>query len=149
MDFWPQLVLGILATWRITHLLASEDGPWEIIARFRARLGSGLAGKLLDCFQCLSLWVALVTAFLIGRGLVNLILTWLALSGAACLLERLGQEPIVIQPIRQSLEGETNDGMLRSETNGAETNRDEERAPANGGAGGSAAGADGGATRAD
>lgn len=115
-DFWVRLVLAILATWRITHLLASEDGPADLIVRFRARLGNGVAGKLMDCFQCLSLWIALPLAFFVSRRPLELLLTWLALSGAACLLERLGQEPVVIQPISRADEGGTGIGMLRSET---------------------------------
>ena len=57
-DFWPKLVLAILATWRLTHLLAREDGPADLIARARAALGDGAWGKMVDCFHCLSLWVA-------------------------------------------------------------------------------------------
>jgi hypothetical protein len=117
MSFWARVVLAILATWRITHLLASEDGPADLVVRFRARLGSGLAGKLMDCFQCLSLWVALPLAFFVSRRPLDLLLTWLALSGAACLLERVGQEPVVIQPITQTTEGGKDVGMLRSEPN--------------------------------
>ena len=113
--FWARFVLAIFATWRITHLLASEDGPADLIVRFRARLGSGMVGKLIDCFQCLSLWVALPLAFFVSRELLDLLLTWLALSGAACLLERIGQEPVVIQPISRAEEGDTDVGMLRSE----------------------------------
>jgi hypothetical protein len=120
MDFWARLVLGILATWRITHLLAKEDGPADLVVRFRARLGHGLAGKLMDCFECLSLWVAVPIAFFISRRPLELLLIWLALSGAACLLERVGQEPVVIQPISKAAEGGTDIGMLRSETSGAQ-----------------------------
>jgi hypothetical protein len=114
--FWARLVLAILATWRVTHLLANEDGPWDLIARVRARLGHGLLGKLMDCFKCLSLWVAVPMAFFVSRRPVEIVLTWLALSGAACLLERIGQEPLIIQPMSQSVEGGTNVGMLRSES---------------------------------
>ena len=39
-------VLAVLATWRVTHLLASEDGPADLIVRFRARLAQISAGKL-------------------------------------------------------------------------------------------------------
>jgi hypothetical protein len=113
--FWARFVLGILATWRITHLLANEDGPVDLIVRFRARLGNGVVAKLMDCFQCLSLWVAVPIAFFISRRPLDLLLIWLALSGAACLLERIGQEPLVIQPISQAAEGGTDIGMLRSE----------------------------------
>ncbi|HJP90334.1 MAG TPA: hypothetical protein VJ875_00155 [Pyrinomonadaceae bacterium] len=114
--FWARLVLAVLATWRITHLLANEDGPWDLIARVRAPLGSRMWGRLMDCFQCLSLWVALPMAFFVSSRAVEILFTWLALSGAACLLERINQEPLVIQPITQSAEGGTNVGMLRSET---------------------------------
>jgi hypothetical protein len=57
-EFWPRFVLSILATWRITHLLAKEDGPADLVVRLRARFGSASAGKLMDCFNCLSVWVA-------------------------------------------------------------------------------------------
>ena len=118
MGFWPSFILAVLATWRITHLLASEDGPADLIVRFRARLGNGLAAKLIDCFQCLSLWVAIPIAFFVSGKLLDLLLTWLALSGAACLLERIGQEPVVIQPVSQTAQGGTDVELLRSETSG-------------------------------
>ena len=118
MGFWPNFILAVLATWRITHLLASEDGPADLIVRFRARLGNGLAAKLMDCFQCLSLWIALPIAFFVSRRPLALLLTWLALSGAACLLERIGQQPVVIQPFSQPAEGGADVELLRSETSG-------------------------------
>ncbi|HEU4872294.1 MAG TPA: hypothetical protein VFT44_04275, partial [Pyrinomonadaceae bacterium] len=76
-----------------------------------------LAGQLMDCFKCLSLWVALPIALFVTRRPLELLLTWVALSGAACLLERLGQEPIVIEQITKP-EEEKDLGMLRTETNG-------------------------------
>ena len=39
--FWARLVLAVLATWRLTHLLAREDGPADLVVRLRARLGTG------------------------------------------------------------------------------------------------------------
>ena len=117
MDYWARLIVAVLATWRITHLLANEDGPADLVARFRLRLGTGLAGQLMDCFKCLSLWVALPIALFVTRRPLDLLLTWVALSGAACLLERLGQEPIVIESITKP-EEEKDLGMLRPETNG-------------------------------
>ncbi len=58
IGIWMRLVLAVLATWRVTHLLVSEDGPADMIVRFRALLGQSLAGRLMDCFNCLSLWIA-------------------------------------------------------------------------------------------
>jgi hypothetical protein len=101
LGFWARLVLAIFVTWRITNLLANEDGPADIIARFRAGLGNGLGGKLMDCFQCLSLWVAAPMAFFVSKNSLNLLLTWLALSGVACLLNRIGQDSIIVQQRQQ------------------------------------------------
>lgn len=118
LGFWSSLVLAVLATWRITHLLANEDGPADLIVRFRARLGSGGLGKLMDCFQCLSLWIAAPMALFVSQNPLELSLIWLALSGAACLLERIGQPPVMMQSMSQETkrEVEVNNGMLWSET---------------------------------
>lgn len=123
LGFWARLVLAVLATWRITHLLVREDGPGDLMVHLRARLGGGVFGRLLDCFYCLSLWVAAPLALLVVRTPVDLFLTWLALSGAACLLERFGQEPVVIQPLPE-IPGETNRGMLWPETVGDHSHAD-------------------------
>jgi len=87
-----RFVLAVLATWRLTHLLASEDGPADLIVRVRARLGTGIAGQLMDCFHCLSLWIAAPAALFVSREPLVWIFCWLAVSGAACLLERLGHQ---------------------------------------------------------
>lgn len=110
-----RFVLAVLATWRVTHLLAAEDGPADIIVRFRGLLGSSIAGKLMDCFNCLSLWIAAPAALFVSRRALEWVLTWLALSGAACLIERFAREPLLLQSISHAPEGETQD-VLRSET---------------------------------
>jgi|SRR5271165_591609 len=115
--FWIRFVVAVLATWRVTHLLASEDGPADLIARFRALLGQSVAGKLMDCFNCLSLWIAAPAALFVTRQLLDWLLVWLAISGGACLLERLAREPVVIESVPQPSEGDF-DHVLRSETIG-------------------------------
>lgn len=55
------VTLSLLCVWRITHLLQAEDGPWDLLVRFRRMAGSGFVGELLDCFYCLSLWVTLLS----------------------------------------------------------------------------------------
>jgi|SRR5450432_3033111 hypothetical protein len=87
MTEWMQCGAAILATWRVTHLLANEDGPAAVIARVRERLGTSAWGALLDCFQCMSVWVAAPFALYLVQKPVDRIVTWLALSGAACLIE--------------------------------------------------------------
>ncbi len=84
--YW--LVLGILGVWRITHLFYAEDGPWDIFVRLRKLAGSGFWGKLLDCFYCLSLWIAVPFALVLGDGWMERIFLWPAFSAGAILLER-------------------------------------------------------------
>ena len=83
-----QLVLVALATWRVCHLLGEEDGPADLVGRLRAWLGDSALGRVLDCFYCLSLWVAVPLTLLVVRDFVGFVLGWLGTSGAACLLER-------------------------------------------------------------
>jgi Protein of unknown function (DUF1360) len=118
VNFWFRFVVAVLATWRVTHLVASEDGPADLIVRFRARLGRRFAGSLMDCFYCLSVWIAAPAALFVSRRFLGWLFAWLAISGAACLLERLGQEPVVIRPLSPPEERESND-VLRTETIGA------------------------------
>jgi hypothetical protein len=96
---WLRLLLAVLACWRVTHLLALEDGPWDAVVRFRARLGSGLLGRLVDCFYCLSVWVAAPLACFVARRPVELLVAWLAISGAACLLERATAPAVTFTPL--------------------------------------------------
>lgn len=82
-----QFAVLILAVWRITHLLQAEDGPWDIVYKLRKAVGNGFWGSLMDCFHCLSLWVALPFGWYLGEGWLDKCFLWLALSGAAILLE--------------------------------------------------------------
>ena len=84
--------VAALATWRLTHLLANEDGPGDFIARARKRLGTSEIGELMDCFHCTSLWVAMPFAFYVAKKPTDRLTAWLALSAAACLLQE-AKEP--------------------------------------------------------
>jgi hypothetical protein len=103
---WFRLTISALAAWRLTHLLAAEDGPWDLIVRIRLRLGTSIWGHLMDCFNCLSLWISVPLAFFVADGMLTRFVSWLALSGAACLAEQLstGQSakpPIFFESVAQ------------------------------------------------
>ena len=83
-----RFALASLATWRLTHLLAEEDGPADAVVRLRQRVGDGALGAAMDCFHCASVWIGAVHAPAVTRRRRDLPLVALALSGAACLLER-------------------------------------------------------------
>jgi hypothetical protein len=103
---WPlAFALCALATWRLTHLLVEEDGPADAVLRLRRAAGPGVLGQAMDCFYCASVWVALPVAVGLTRdpsvrapwrrpgpssrvAWPRCVVTWLALSGAACLLEQ-------------------------------------------------------------
>lgn len=115
-----KFVVAALATWRVTHLIAYEDGPWNVIAQVRARAGSGFWAKLMDCFYCLSFWVAAVAAVAIQPRIGEWPLVWLGLAGAACLMERIGTDRVIIRQLREEEtheqpKGETEDVLLRPE----------------------------------
>src|ERR1044071_3589340 len=82
------LLLGALCVWRVTHLLSAEDGPGDLLVRLRRSAGNGFWGRLLDCFYCSSLWVAVPFALLLAEGWREGLLSWLAFSAGAILLER-------------------------------------------------------------
>ena len=85
---WFYFIAAALAVWRLTHLLGKEDGPFDIIFLIRKKAGTGFFGTLMDCFYCLSIWVALPFGLWLGVNWWEKILTWIALSGAACLMEQ-------------------------------------------------------------
>jgi hypothetical protein len=99
---WPMaFTLCALATWRLTHLLVEEDGPADAVLRLRRAAGPGVLGQAMDCFYCASAWVALPVAMGLTRDpsvpapgpssrvtWSRCVVIWLALSGAACLLEQ-------------------------------------------------------------
>jgi uncharacterized protein DUF1360 len=111
LAFWSRFVIAALAVWRITHLVTAEDGPADAIVHARARLGDGVLGRLVDCFYCLSLWVAAPLAFIVCRDPLERLVTWIALSGAACLFERFTAH----ERIRKA----AGHGLLRSEARGS------------------------------
>ncbi len=112
--YW--LTLGILGVWRLTHMLAAEDGPWDVVARLRRAAGAGFWGDLLDCFFCLSLWIAVPFALWIGETSKEKFLLWLALSSGASLLEKLtGKREELPPPAIYYEHQEGNDDLLRKE----------------------------------
>ena len=66
------LIVDILAVFRLTELLVKDEGPFQIFERFRRFLGrnayrSELHKTVADAFNCvfcLGLWVAVLVLFL-------------------------------------------------------------------------------------
>ena len=115
--YW--LLVGILVVWRITHLFYGEDGPGNVLVKLRRAAGNGFWGGLLDCFYCLSLWIAAPFAYWLGEGWKHRLLLWPALSAGATLLERLTDRDRSSSSV-EYLEDEENENVLRPESNATE-----------------------------
>lgn len=88
-SFWARFTCASLATWRLAHLLAEEDGPADLVLRLRARLGASIAGDAMDCIHCMALWIAAPMALAVADDPAGWLLGWLAIAGAASLATRL------------------------------------------------------------
>jgi hypothetical protein len=112
--YW--LTIGILCTWRVTHLLNVEDGPANVFAGLRRAAGDGVWGDLLDCFNCLSLVVGAPLALIIGDQWMERVLVWPALSAGAIVLERLTAPRYSAPPRAHYIEDmEDTDDLLRQD----------------------------------
>jgi hypothetical protein len=87
-----QFLITTLATWRITHLVQAEDGPWDIVFKIRKALGNGFWGSLMDCFYCVSIWISLTFAIIYGKTILNFFSYWMAISGGAILLQKISSK---------------------------------------------------------
>ena len=84
-----RFVVAVLATWRVAHLVAREDGPFDVVVWLRTRAGSGVLGRLMDCPHCVGLWVAMPFACWMAETPSAWLPVWLGISGGASLAQRL------------------------------------------------------------
>ena len=92
-------ILISLSVWRLAHMIAKEDGPFDIFFRIRVKLGAffnpatgnwestNVFGAMLLCPLCLSVWFAIPFAIFYTENVRTGILCWLASSAIASLLE--------------------------------------------------------------
>lgn len=95
MEILEKYVIFVVVVWRLTHLISSEDGPFDIIFRLRKLLGNSFFGKLMDCFYCLSIWCGLACAWYAADNWKEVIVLTLYYSGASILLEKLTNKNFV------------------------------------------------------
>ncbi len=80
--------LSLLATWRITALIAYESGPFRSLEALRRLLVVIRLGRLVSCFHCLGFWIAAIVVLIVYRWDPSAILVWLAVAGAVSIIER-------------------------------------------------------------
>lgn len=83
------LILAAFATYRLAVLLAEEEGPFALAARWRSRfLAENWIGRGVRCVACVSFWLALplaLAAIVLDRALDPWAwpLAWLGVAGLA------------------------------------------------------------------
>lgn len=106
---WYWFVLGVLAVWRVTHLLHVEHGLWGVLTHVRAQAARVGLGELFACFYCLSLWTAAPVAWWLASTWQGRFIAWLAVSAGAILIEVRG----IGSPPDSSETGDQRDELLR------------------------------------
>lgn len=88
-----KFILAVLAVYRLCHMLAVEDGPFDIFFRVREAVQNKFGpahwvSRGFNCPLCMSFWVSLVTNILIfpGADFVTFCLYWLALTGGVSVI---------------------------------------------------------------
>src|SRR5689334_7857433 len=104
---WLRFLMAVLATWRLGHLFARDNGPWMV---FRSLRRPGLT--LVSCFYCVTVWVAVpLSVFVVGFRLSEWAVCWLAIAGGAALLDRATNPPFQV---------EVEDDLLREDRRNSE-----------------------------
>lgn len=98
---WFLFTLLTLAVYRVAQLLVYDDGPFNLIFKFRVKVGvydldqggepkTGL-GKLFACPYCMGLWLAIPAALVASGSINSFIILWLAIAGGQTFLEALSR----------------------------------------------------------
>lgn len=97
-----ELVLLALACWRLSSLFVREDGPFDILAKFRYFIGvefdefsrpkpRNVIAGIFSCVWCMSVWIGGVLAIFsaYSANIHTFLLVALALSSAAIVVDSL------------------------------------------------------------
>ena len=81
---WLAFILAVLATYRIAHMIAREDGPFDMFMALREGVGQeSWFGRGLHCVLCISFWLALPAAWIAG---LPIVIGWLGVAGGVMVL---------------------------------------------------------------
>ena len=58
-----EILITALASWRVSHMLANEAGPFDVFIKLSVWLEDNELGKMMNCVKCLSIWFSLLWFF--------------------------------------------------------------------------------------
>ena len=82
------LVVVILGVWRLTSFICYDAGPFGLFSRARKILYQLRLGALVECFHCMSVWVAAAVVVTVYEPALSSLLLVVAVSGGTSLIER-------------------------------------------------------------
>ncbi len=94
MNLYLAIALSILAIYRVSYLIAKEDGPFDVFALIRGKISQeNWIGRGLNCVLCLSFWLSLIPALWLFWGRpVNIIAGWFGIAGSVLVLYKVLDE---------------------------------------------------------
>lgn len=82
--------MASLAVYRVSRMIADEEGPFSAFTWLRGRFPSNTwIGRGLECILCVSFWVALPFALLLKE---DRLLAWPALSAVTVIIRKWEQK---------------------------------------------------------
>lgn len=88
----PEIILAILAVYRLARMLAQEEGPFDVFYRIRGRIDpeqKTWIGRGINCALCLGFWLSLIFSIALHRKKVKApptLLDWFAIAGGQAAL---------------------------------------------------------------
>jgi hypothetical protein len=87
------MLLAVLAVFRLSVLIALEDGPFDVLSLARERVGQTTwVGRGLHCPLCISFWLSLAAGFYLAQWGGSWALYWLGVAGAVNLVYRISSQ---------------------------------------------------------
>jgi hypothetical protein len=87
------LIVLSLAAFRLAHMVALEDGPFDIFAQFRGRidpLQTTWLGRGVNCPLCVGFWASLFVFVVWFIPIVGqLLIVWWAIAGAQTVIQKV------------------------------------------------------------
>lgn len=98
-----ELLIAILATFRLVRLLVWDDGPGDVFKRLREKAGIRIEegpppikiveerfwAKFLSCYWCVGVWVGILVTILVAidSSILDYLLFALAIAGGSAILD--------------------------------------------------------------
>ena len=90
LDFVVYFTLSVLAVYRVSYMIANEDGPLDVFVFIREKAGQkNWIGRGLNCVLCISVWLSVIPAVGFFRSsFETLVLYWFAIAGGVLVIHK-------------------------------------------------------------